>query len=150
MPSIYTEVDINCSPEQVRKTFLDFSSYPSWPTTFIKSIAPVDPNKPIEAGSGLTIELEGMSIKPIVVTNSADEFKWVGKLWNMPGLFTGYHYFKFMPSVKTAGATTFVQGEDFSGILSFLMAEGSRFGSSTKKGFEGFNQDLKKRCESGN
>lgn len=91
-----------------------------------------------------------MSIKPILVTNSADEFKWVGKLWNMPGLFTGHHYFKFMPSVKTAGATTFVQGEDFSGILSFLMAEESRFRSSTKKGFEGFNQDLKKRCESGN
>lgn len=87
---------------------------------------------------------------PVVITNSADEFKWAGKLWNIPGLFNGDHYFKFTPSTKTPGGTTFVQGEDFSGILTFLMAEWSSFRASTVKGFEAFNQDLKKRCENEN
>jgi hypothetical protein len=90
-----------------------------------------------------------MAMAPVVLTNTAAEFKWQGKLWNLPGVFTGAHYFKFMPSTKTAGATTFVQGEDFSGILSFMMNEGSSFWKSTKTGFEGFNLDLKRKCEDG-
>lgn len=166
MPFIHTEVEINCSPEQVRKTvsihhlrsrrgsgntnmpqFLDFPSYSSWPTTFIKSITLANPSNPLEPGARLNVELEGISMTPVLLTNSTEEFKWAGKLWNIPGLFNGNHYFKFTPSTKTPGATTFVQGEDFSGILSFMMAEGSSFWTSTKKGFEGFNQDLRKRCE---
>ena len=41
-----------------------------------------------------------------------------------------------------------MQAEKFSGILAFLIAEGTGFWKSTKEGFEGFNADLKARCES--
>jgi len=71
-------------------------------------------------------------------------------VWGIPGLFTGEHQFRFEPSKKTPGGTTFVQAERFSGILLFLIADGTKFSKTTKAGFEGFNADLKARCESEN
>jgi len=87
-----------------------------------------------------------MTISPTIVENSAQAFRWRGLLWGVPGLFTGEHQFRFEPSKKTPGGTTFVQAEKFSGILSFLIAEGTGFWKSTKEGFEGFNADLKAKC----
>jgi len=40
-----------------------------------------------------------------------------------------------------------VNKEDFSGALSFLVAEGWSMGEKTKTGFEGFCSDLKARVE---
>jgi len=67
-------------------------------------------------------------------------------------MFNGEHCFRFQPSTTTQGGTTFVHEEKFTGALSFLMGEGffARWvglRESTKKGFEGYNQDLKKWCE---
>jgi len=68
------------------------------------------------------------------------------------GTFNGEHIFRFEPSTKTQGGTTFVQEEKFTGLLSFLMSDGFIARSvglkeSSKKGFEGYNEDLKKWCE---
>jgi hypothetical protein len=62
------------------------------------------------------------------------------------------HIFRFEPSTKTQGGTTFVHEESFTGILAFLMGEGFVARSvglreSTKRGFEGYNKDLKAWCE---
>lgn len=65
----------------------------------------------------------------------------------MSGLFTGEHVFRFEPSETTPGGTTFVQEENFTGILSFMYASWSPMAKDTKKGFAGFNVDLKARCE---
>jgi hypothetical protein len=89
-----------------------------------------------------------MTIAPTVVANAPAEFRWRGVLWGVPGLFTGEHQFRFGPSARTPGATTLVQAETFSGVLAFLIAEGTGFWTKTKEGFEGFNADLKARCES--
>lgn len=68
-------------------------------------------------------------------------------LWGISGLFTGEHSFRFEPSKTNPGETTFVQAENFSGILSFLIKEGTGFARTTREGFEGFNGDLKRRVE---
>lgn len=89
-----------------------------------------------------------MTFSPTVMENSPGEFRWRGRMWGIPGLFSGEHSFRFEPSRTTPGATTFVQAEEFSGILSFLIADGTKFAKTTKAGFEGFNADLKARVES--
>ena len=83
--------------------------------------------------------------------NSPSCFRWIGEL--PLGLFSGEHSFHFEPSSETPGGTTFVHQEEFTGLLSFLMGGGLVARSvgaaeKTKKGFEGFNVDLKAWCES--
>jgi hypothetical protein len=126
--------------------FLDFPAYPTWTHGFIKSITPAD--RALAPGTKLTNVLQGMTISPTIRENSPQQFRWLGRLWGLPGLFTGEHQFRFEPSARTPGGTTFVQAEEFSGLLSFMIAEGTRFWKSTKAGFDGFNADLKARCES--
>jgi len=65
----------------------------------------------------------------------------------VPYIFSGEHSFQFRSSEITPGHTTFVNKEDFSGLLSFLVGEGWSMGKSTKTGFEGFCSDLKARVE---
>ncbi len=48
----------------------------------------------------------------------------------------------------TPGSTTLVHSEKFTGVLSFLFADGSFAAKKTLLGFEGFNKDLKARVES--
>lgn len=52
----------------------------------------------------------------------------------------------------TEGGTTFVQQENFKGLLSFLMGNGwlarsVGLGENTKRDFESYNGDLKAWCE---
>ncbi|CRK33793.1 hypothetical protein BN1708_006162 [Verticillium longisporum] len=46
--------------------------------------------------------------------NKQDVFTWVGSI---PPLLWGTHHFLFTPSTETPGGTTFVQREDFEGLL---------------------------------
>jgi hypothetical protein len=59
----------------------------------------------------------------------------------------GLHTFEFQPSEKTNGGTTFVQKEEFEGVLSFLLKDWL-LGRSLVKGYNNFNGDLKKKVES--
>lgn len=50
------------------------------------------------------------------------------------------------------GGTTFTQEENFTGVLAFTMGDGFvarsiGFKEKTKRGWEGYNQDLKVWCE---
>lgn len=68
------------------------------------------------------------------------------------GTFNGNHAFHFLESQNTVGGTTFVQEEQFEGALAFMIGEGVvgnmiGFREKTRKGFEGFNADLKKYVE---
>lgn len=76
--------------------------------------------------------------------NTPERLKWRGSL---PLIFTGDHVFEFQPSKKTPGATTLVQYEDFSGLLSFTMKTEKRSGADNHKGFVAFNEDVKKEAE---
>ena len=59
----------------------------------------------------------------------------------------GFHAFRFEPSQTTPGGTTFVQNEELTGLLSFVMHPSGPVGKSLKGGYEQFNRDLKARVE---
>lgn len=72
----------------------------------------------------------------------------------MLGTFNGNHAFHFTESEITKGATTFIQEEQFSGLLAFIVGEGAiakmiGLKEKTRNGFERFNGDLKKWVEGG-
>ncbi|KAI9753351.1 MAG: hypothetical protein M4579_005209 [Chaenotheca gracillima] len=142
--TVTTTKEIASSPEHVRQVFLDFGKMPEWTQGFIRSITPVVPKDPIEKGDKLNVTLQGASFSPVVLENSPQEFKWRGSI---PGLFYGDHSFRFEPG-PTPGTTTLTHSEEFSGPLTFLMKIIPQ-GTKQKEGFEGFNDDLKRRVESG-
>ncbi|KAK3716795.1 hypothetical protein LTR37_006145 [Vermiconidia calcicola] len=143
--SISRQIEIASSPEHVREVFLDFGRMSEYTQGFIKSITPAEqkPAKQITKGDKLKVVLEGVTFSPSVLENTERQFMWRGTI---PALLCGDHYFRFEPSKTTPGGTTFTQGEDFSGVLSFLM--GMSMGQKSEQGFGGFNEDLKKRVES--
>lgn len=126
--------------------FLDFPSYPKWTQGYIKSITAEDPA--LAPGSRLRAVTATATASPKVLANSPGEFRWRDWLHGLPGVFTGEHIFVFEPSKTAPRGTTFVQAESFSGVLALLKPEGAELWKSIKKDFEGFNEDLKKKCES--
>lgn len=146
MVAIKYEIAIDASPEVVRSTFLDFKSHAQWDPLLTLIVANDDDVKP---GTVLEIDLQlkgeaARKMKPTVLTNTPEEFKWKGVLW-FETIFCGQHYFQFKPT--TDGKTTLVQGENFSG---FLVPVISWFGvfEKTKVGFELLNAALKTEAES--
>jgi hypothetical protein len=102
-------------------------------------------------GDKVKVGLTGASgFTGVVETNTPTHFAWTGSI---PLLFTGTHTFSFLPSATTEGGTTFTQEEVFSGALGpTLMGEGwvgrqAGFREKTRKGWEGFDGDLKGVCE---
>jgi hypothetical protein len=142
-----TQIEIARAPEDVRKVLLDFEQIPSWSQGYIKSIKPVNANAKLEPGEKLKCILSGMSFNPTIIENNEHVFCWRGRLFGIPGVFVGEHAFRFEPSKTTSGGTTFIQEENFSGVLKFMISEGSKMEKETRTNFEGFNEDLKARCE---
>ncbi len=76
-------------------------------------------------------------------------------IWTGPPLyhlFRGVHVFRFTPSEKSPGATTFVQEESFTGLFAWVMREDGMIGMlgvgrTVRSFFERFNADLKKAAE---
>lgn len=156
MPSIYTSIEIAAPPSAVRAVFLDFDNLPSW-TTFIKLIEPYDPTNQqtknpaaLLAGSKLHIVMPAIEMYPTLLVNSPTHFKWQGKLWGLPGIFTGEHEFRFEESKVNVGGTTFVHAEQFWGVLPrLLLADGSKALKDVEESYGKFNADVKARVEAG-
>ncbi|WP_070138460.1 SRPBCC domain-containing protein [Crocinitomix algicola] len=136
--SIETKININAQPEQVWKVFSDFKSYPDWNPFISKLEGKVIVNQHI------FVKLPGMNFKPKVERfDPLENLTWKGKLF-IKGLFDGRHYFQLIPEAN--GTTTFIHGEDFSGILVFLFKKNLL--TEIKDGFNNMNKALKERVES--
>ena len=134
---IITSITINASKEKVWEVFTDFDNYPKW-NPFITSIT-----GKAEVGSRITINLQGITFKPVILTfNKNSELKWLGNLW-FKGLFDGEH--KFCLKDNGDGTTDFEQSETFNGILLRLFS--NSLDKKTKKGFEQMNEQLKFRVK---
>lgn len=142
MRSIRTEIEINASPNEVWTVLMHHQSYPEW-NPFIRKISgSTQPGDYLE----VTIQSEGndpMDFKPLVLINNTNqEFRWVGKL-GIKGVFDGEHY--FVLEQIGPNQTKFVQGENFTGILSGLLMK--MIGKDTEAGFNDMNKALKFRAE---
>lgn len=139
---IRTELVIKASPAIVWSVLTDFKKYPSW-NPFIKWIK----GEAIE-GSKITALIEppgaaGMTFKPVVLSIVPQkEFRWLGHLF-IPGLFDGEHIFELYENSN--GSTTFVQREEFKGLLVGLFTK--MLDTNTMQGFEVMNRKLKERAE---
>ena len=76
--------------------------------------------------------------------NDTDQFQWQGP--PVYHVVAGLHTFEFKPSINTPGGTTFIQKEEYSGPLAFLMSP-SLVGKKIMGQFNKFNEDLKLRAE---
>lgn len=101
--------------------------------------------------SPLFYRLAGDSSNNPPQKNTPEVFVWTGSL---PFIFTGTHSFYWTPSKTTPGGTTFTQEEKFTGVLGALLygesvvARSAGRKESTRKGWQGLNEDLKKVVES--
>jgi hypothetical protein len=134
---IKTSIDIAASPAKVWDVFSDFKNYPNW-NTFIVSLA-----GEVKVGNTIDIDLVTMKFKPVVLKFEENkELRWKGKLF-MKGLFDGEHYFQL--NENTDGSTTFVHGENFSGIMVRLLKK--KLDGETRDGFNKMNEALKAEVE---
>ena len=135
--TIETRIQINAPAEKVWEIFSDFEQYPEW-NPFVKSLT-----GEVAKEKQITAVLPGMTFKPTVLKFEKDkELRWLGKLF-FKGLFDGEHY--FILQKNEGGSTTFVHGENFSGLLVGLFRK--KLETETKAGFEEMNEALKARAE---
>ncbi len=140
--AITTEILIQATPEKVWSVLTDFDQYPQW-NPFIKSIT-----GNVAVGNTIKARIEppgasGMTFKPtVLVYTEATEFRWLGHLF-MKGLFEGEHCFRLIDNKD--GTTTFVQSEQFEGILVPLFNK--MLDTNTIEGFRQMNEKLKQEVE---
>ncbi|KAL1800628.1 hypothetical protein ACET3X_000970 [Alternaria dauci] len=145
--TVTASIDIASSPENVRAKFLDFASLSKYHNGFFASLSPLGA---AESGNKIRVVFSsGQKMDAPIEHNTPKSFAWTGSI---PLLFTGTHSFAFEPSSTIPGGTKFTQQEVFSGALAFLMGENvvaRQFGfpEKTKRGWEGYNEDLKAWCE---
>jgi hypothetical protein len=88
----------------------------------------------------------GMTFKPtVLVYTEAKEFRWLGHLF-IKGLFDGEHCFRLIDNKD--GTTTFIQSEQFEGILVPLFSK--MLDTNTIEGFRQMNKKLKQEAEKSN
>jgi hypothetical protein len=139
---IRTEIVIQATPAEVWNVLTDFNRYPEW-NPFITSLKGVSTK-----GEKLVARMEppngsAMTFKPtVLIANRNKELRWLGHLL-FPGLFDGEHIFELYEN--TDGTTTFVQREEFTGILVPLFSK--MLDTKTLAGFELMNKQLKERVE---
>ncbi|KAH8174697.1 hypothetical protein LIA77_06116 [Sarocladium implicatum] len=138
-------IEIQASPAVVRATLLDFPSYKNWSEWSITNQKDVTASgAKAQSGDTLSVVMPFGSFSPTVQDNKPELFAWLGSL---PYIFTGRHEFGFNESKTTPGGTTFTQFEEFTGLASFLMAEGWSMRKNSAATWEKFDQDLKAEAE---
>jgi hypothetical protein len=139
---IKSQIIINASPEKIWVVLTDFKNYPSW-NPFIKSISgEVEVGKKIKAHIAPS-EGNSMTFKPkVLVFEVNKELRWIGHLL-FPGLFDGEHIFQLENNGN--GTTTFIQRENFRGILVPFFKK--MLEVNTKNGFDLMNRELKLQVE---
>jgi len=142
MPELYTEIQINASPERVWRLLTDFPRLPDWNPFMRRASGQLQTGQKIEVhlqppgGSGMTFKPTLLNVEP------NRELRWLGHLW-VPGLFDGEHIFTIEP--LDSNRVRFVQREEFRGILVSLLLR--LIGQNTRRGFEAMNQALKIEAE---
>ncbi|OFZ67284.1 MAG: hypothetical protein A3D92_18010 [Bacteroidetes bacterium RIFCSPHIGHO2_02_FULL_44_7] len=134
---ISTSILINAPREKVWAIFSDFKAYPNW-NPFIRSITgDLAVNKKFKA------EIGTMKFSPTLkVFETNSELTWQGRLL-FPGIFDGKHTFLLLEN--ELGGTTFIQKEEFRGMLVPFLKKKLR--TEIVAGFEDMNKKMKELVE---
>ena len=142
---ITTSIDIAASASAVWAILTDFASYSEW-NPFVRLI-----RGDLKEGAKLEVMLDTpnrnpMTFNPTLVKLTSDrELRWLGRMWGIPGIFSGEHYFQIEPASDST--VRFVQGEHFSGLT--VPFAWSRIADDTRAGFVSMNEALKRLAEAG-
>lgn len=137
-----TEIIINATPEKVWAILTDFENYPSW-NPFVTSLT-----GEIKVGNKIAVRIEppeasANSFKPTVTALEVNKkFSWLGIVL-FRGIFDGEHKFELIDNKN--GTTTFVQSENFIGILVPFFKK--MLDNNTRRGYEAMNKKLKELVE---
>ena len=137
-----TEIEIAASTDKVWNVFADFESYPDWTDIFRFPRGHLETGKKLEVIITPT-DSRSITFRPVLLrANERQEFRWKGHLL-LSGVFDGEHYFRI--EGIDGGRARFVHGEIFTGLLvPWLWRD---LDTGTRRGFERFNRDLKKKVE---
>ncbi len=139
--TIYTDIEIDATAEQVWTVLKDTDSYKNWATFMI------DIKGEIKDGSEITVvfQINPKKEKLNTITHNiavkeGQEFYWAEK---GPGGITDNHHFK----VETLenGKAKFIQSDELKGGITWLM--GGNLSKIYGKGYQAFNHNLKKEVE---
>ena len=151
--TVYTEIDINASPDAVKKIFLEFDQWFKWCKVFpkieilsgdINDIAS-KPKLDLTLDFGRKNDPQKAPVNPIITVNSKKVFVW--------GVYNGIlikaeHVFVFEPTNEGKG-THLIHYETMKGMLSpFLMT--NKVKANMAEHYNIMNQDLKNFCENRN
>lgn len=140
--SIKTEIIIDAPVERVWQVLMNHKEYANWNPFIVKISGSTVPGNNLD----VILQSEGnkpMNFKPLVLENiENEEFRWIGSL-GVKGVFDGEHY--FILESTNPNQTRFIQGENFTGILSGVLMK--TIEEDTKKGFISMNKALKHLAE---
>jgi hypothetical protein len=140
--SIYSEITIQSSPENIWKILMNFEEYKNWNPFIIDISGDAQVGNTIEAHIKPT-DKSPMTFKPkVLVREENREFRWIGKFL-MPRIFDGEHVFQIIDN--NDGSCTFIQYEKFRGALVPFMKK--MLNVNSLDGFKKMNQALKERAE---
>ena len=138
---LFTDVDIDATPQQVWEVLTDLAAFPAWNPFIVWAEGVVEP------GRRLTLRMQpvggrAMTLRPrLVAVDMPRELGWRGKL-GMPGLMDAEHTFTLEPR---GSGTRLVHQETFRGVLvPFVSASLDR---NTLPAFVAMNEALKSRAE---
>lgn len=129
---------------------LDFPAYPTFHTSFIKSISTIPAGQDaftLSPGDKVRVAFDGHVGEHVIVENSPERFSWKGSAF--AGAFAGLHYMEFRASSLTAGATAFAHGENYDGWATWLFDEwwAGVMRKSVVRMYGEFVEDVKRRAE---
>jgi hypothetical protein len=142
MAELHSDIEIDAPEEVVWQVLADLDRYAEW-NPFMRRAS-----GRLQEGEQIEVYLKppkgmGMTIKPkLLKVESRRELRWLGHLV-FPGLFDGEHIFIIEP--RAEGGVSFVQREQFRGILAPLMLRW--IGENTLAGFKAMNEALKAEAE---
>ena len=140
---LVTTIDIAAPASTVWAILTDFDSFSDW-NPFVRLI-----RGELREGAELEVMLDTpnrnpMTFKPKLVKLTPErDLRWLGKLWGIPGLFTGEHRFEIQPT--SDASVRFVQAERFTGLFPPFIWNG--MADDTRDGFETMNEALKRLAE---
>ena len=138
--SIETKINIESNTKSIWQELINFEEYKNWNPAIYEVSGVLNEGEILK----IVVKINGstMVFKPKILKYKENiELRWLGKLF-IPKIFDGEHYFIVKDNLD--GTTTFIHGENFSGVLIPFF---TKMILDTKKNFEAMNEELKKRVE---
>ena len=139
--TIYTDIEIDATPEQVWSVLTDTASYKNWSTFLVDIQGEIKDGNKITAIFQIDPKKEKRTtIDHTISVTDGREFYWAEK---GPGGITDNHHFKVEPAGN--GKTRFIQSDEIKGGITWLM--GGNLSKMYGKGYQAFNRNLKAEVE---